>query len=58
MGVFTANGSGNFDKGSGIMTKKDFFKILEENIRQSAEQLDYGVALDLLTRQVSNKNNK
>jgi len=41
-GCFSASGPGNLVKVDGIMKKEQYIKILEENIKQSAEKLHLG----------------
>lgn len=41
-GCFSANGSGNLVKVEGIMRKEQYIKILEENLKQAAENLNLG----------------
>ncbi|XDV30400.1 hypothetical protein PO909_033329 [Leuciscus waleckii] len=41
-GCLSANGRGNLVNVNGIMKKEDYIKILEQNIRQSAEKLGLG----------------
>lgn len=41
-GCFSANGPGSLVKVDGIMKKEQFIKIMEENLKQSAEKLDLG----------------
>ena len=42
MGCFSANGPGNLVKVNGITRKECYIKILEENIRQSTDELILG----------------
>lgn len=41
-GCFSANGPGNLVKVDGIMRKEQYIQILEENIKQAAENLNLG----------------
>ena len=41
-GCYSANGPGNLVKVDGIMKKEQYIKILEENIKQSADKLRLG----------------
>lgn len=41
-GCFSAEGPGNLNKVEGITRKEQYIKILKENFKQSAENLDLG----------------
>ena len=41
-GCFSSSGTGNLVKVQGIMRKEDYIRILDENVKESAEKLQLG----------------
>ena len=42
LGCFSSSGTGNLVKVQGIMRKEDYLRILHENVKESAENLQLG----------------